>query len=147
MSDKYQSADLILKLYEMRREPVLREARSWIFFFNPTSAQDIVQTLMGGHGAHYRMVTTYWDMAAALVNHGAIDEAMFADANGEHLMVYSKIEPYLAELREIFHSPHTLKNLEELVKRSPDAQERVRGIRERMKMMAEMQNAGRKDEG
>src|SRR5919199_4626269 len=113
MSTKHEDANLILKLYDLRREEVMRKARNWyIFEFNPDNVQYIINTLMGEHSAYFRMVTSYWDMAASLVNHGAIDEQMFNDANGEHMVVFAKIEPFLAELRAMFNSPNAMANLE-----------------------------------
>ena len=79
------------------------------------------------------MVTTYWDMAASFVNNGAIDEKMFNDANGEHLGVFAKIEPFLAELRSMYGSPEYLQHLEQLVMRMPDAKARLAQIRARIK--------------
>ncbi len=70
---KQEDANLILKLYDLRREPVMREARNWFFTFNPTSAADYMETMFGDHSGHARMVISYWDMAASLVNNGAID--------------------------------------------------------------------------
>lgn len=134
MSKEYESADLILKLYEMRREPVMREARNWVIGFFPESAQDIMQTMVNPQtSAFYRMVTTYWDMAASFVLNGAIDEKMFNDAAGEHVVVFSKIEPYLEEVRQIMQNPNVLKNLETLVMRMPNAKETLAARRETMK--------------
>ena len=131
---KAESAELILKLYDLRREPTMREARNWIISFFPESTQDIMQALISPEtSAYYRMVTSYWDMAASLVNHGAIDEEMFADAHGEHFVVFSKIEPFLPELREIMGSPKVLANLEKLIMRQPDAKENLAKTRESMK--------------
>jgi hypothetical protein len=130
---KYEDANLILKLYEMRREEVMRQARNWMITFNPTSAQEIMQAILGPNSAYFRMVTTYWDMAASFVNNGAVDEQMFNDANGEHVVIFSKIQPYLAEFRELIGSPNYLAHLEKLVMRLPDAEERLENTRERMK--------------
>ena len=131
---KAESAELILKLYDLRREAKMREARNWIISFFPESAQDIMQALIKPEtSAYYRMVTTYWDMAASFVNHGAIDEEMFADAHGEHFVVFSKIEPFLPELREIMGSQKVLANLEKLIMRQPDAKENLAKTRETMK--------------
>lgn len=131
---KAESADLILKLYDLRREPVMREARNWVISFFPESMQDIMQTMINAEtSAYFRMVTSYWDMAASFVNHGAIDEDMFADAHGEHIVVFSKIEPFLAEIRETMGSPNYLKNLETLIMRMPDAKEMLDKRREMMK--------------
>jgi hypothetical protein len=129
---KQQDADLILKLYDLRREAVMRQARNWFFTFNPTGIQDFIDVLTGENSGYYRMVVSYWDMAASLVNNGAIDEQMFNDANGEQIFVYSKIEPFLPELRAAFGAPDLLANLEKLVKRMPNIEERIAGMRQRM---------------
>src|SRR2546423_8945098 len=76
--------------------------------------------------------------SASFVNHGAIDEQMFFDSNGECLVVYAKIEPFLAEIRATSGMSQYLQHLEQLVLRLPDAQERLTGIRERMKKFAAM---------
>ena len=134
MSKEWESADLILKLYEMRREPVMREARSWMIGFFPESAQDVIQAMINPQtSAYYRMVTTYWDMAASFVINGAIEEKMFSDAAGEHIIIFSKIEPFLQELREMTGNPNGLKNLETLVMRMPNAKETLAARREMMK--------------
>src|SRR5918912_2410720 len=109
MGTKYEDANLILKLYELRREEVMRKARNWfILEFNPGSLQDIINEMMGPNSAYLRMVTSYWDMAASLVNNGAIDETMFNDANGEHMVVFAKIEPFVAEMRQAFNNQQSL---------------------------------------
>ena len=135
---KQQDADLILKLYDLRREAVMREARNWIWTFNPTSVQDVIDTLLGEHSGHYRMVLSYWEMAAAMVNNGAIDEKLFNESNGEHIFVYAKIEPLIGELRTFFGSPDFLLNLETLVKRIPESEQKIAAMRERMKRFAEL---------
>ena len=129
MTDKVKSAELILKLYDLRREAVMREARNWFFTFTPESAADIQRTAMGEHGGYLRMVTTYWDMAASFVEHGAIDEEMFNDANGEHVFIFAKIEPFLTELREKV-GPRMMVHLERVVMRLPDARERLEHVRQ-----------------
>ena len=133
MSTPYESADLILKLYDMRREATLRDARQWFRHFSPDSAQAIVDTVAGPDSAKYRMVTTYWEMAAALVNHGAIDEALFNEANGEHAAVFSKVEPHIVEYRTRIGVPHYLANLENLVMRLPNASARLAALRDRLR--------------
>jgi hypothetical protein len=135
---KQQDADLILKLYDLRREAVMREARNWFFTFNPTSAQDVIEVLLSEHSGHYRMVVSYWEMAAAMVNEGAIDEKLFNETNGEHIFVYAKIAPVVDEIRTMFGQPDFLENLEKLVKRLPNSEERVTGLRERMQKFAAM---------
>lgn len=130
---KVESADLILKLYDLRREEKMREARNWVIPFFPESAADIMQAMINAEtSAKFRMVTTYWDMAASFVNHGAIDEEMFADVHGEHIVVFSKIEPFLEELRAILGLNY-LKNLETLIMKQPDAKEMLAARNEMMK--------------
>lgn len=138
---KHEDADLILKLYDLRRETVMREARNWLFTFNPTSIQDVMETMMGEHGAHFRMVISYWDMACALVTNGAIDEELFNQTNGEHVFVYMKVEPVLQDIRAMFNNPEFLKNLETVVKRIPDIETKLPEMRERMTKFAEMREA------
>lgn len=135
---KTESADLILKLYETRREPVMREARNWFAGFFPESAEDIMNAIMNPETSHlYRMVVSYWDMAASFVNHGAIDEQMFMEVSGEIVVVFCKIEPFLAEFREMTKRPQMLSNLETLVMRQPGAKELLSTQREMMKMWME----------
>lgn len=138
---KHEEADLILKLYDLRREAVMREARNWLFTFNPTSIQDVMETMMGEHSGHFRMVISYWDMACALVNNGAIDEELFNQTNGEHVFVYMKVEPVLQDIRTMFNNPDFLKNLETVVKRIPDIETKLPEMRERMTKFAEMRAA------
>ena len=135
---KHEDADLILKLYELRREPVMREARNWMFTFNPTSVQDVMETMVGEHSSHFRMVISYWDMACALVTNGAIDEELFNQTNGEHVFVYMKIEPVIEGLRAMFDNQEFLKNLETVVKRIPDIETKLPAMRERMAKFAAM---------
>ena len=130
---KQEEAGLILKLYELRREETMRKARDWYFReFNPESMADFQAAMMGEHSGHLRMVITYWDMAAALVNNGAISLQMFDECNGEHIGVYSNIEPLVVEIRRAF-APEFAANLEKLIEAAPDGKKRVAMARERMK--------------
>lgn len=139
MDTKQESANLILKLYELRREETMRKARTWFTRFDPQSAQDVMNAMMNEEtSAYLRMVTTYWEMVASLVNNGAVDEKMFNDANGEHVFVFAKLQPILGELRQVFDSPQAFAHLERLVMNMPDAQERLDKMRERFKLMARM---------
>ena len=131
MSSPYESADLILKLYDLRREEVMRAARQWyIREFHPQNAQDVVNVLRGNHSAYFRMVTSYWEMAASFVNNGAIDWKMFMDANpGEPINVFVKLYPCLEELRSMFASEYddsqAFQNLEQVVMKLPNAKEQI----------------------
>jgi len=128
-------AGLILKLYELRREETMRKARDWYFReFNPQTMAEFTAAIFGEHSGHVRMVITYWDMAAALVNRGAIGLELFTEANGEHVGVFAKIEPLLGEIRGMF-GPVFAVNLEKLIDATPGGRERAAATREQMKAM------------
>jgi hypothetical protein len=135
---KQEEADLILKLYDLRREEVMRQARNWFITWNPKSPEDFMDVLTSEKSGLYRMVISYWDMACSLVNHGAIDPQMFNDANGEHVVVYAKMEPFIPMLREQMGAPQFLAHLEKTVKALPDAEERIKNTRERIAMIIEL---------
>jgi hypothetical protein len=148
MSKEYESAELILKLYDLRREETMRKARDWFFTFDPQSVEDVATAARGEHSAYYRMVTSYWDMACSLVNNGAIDERLFADANGEQYLVFAKIQPFLAQIREATGQPNYISNLEKFVMRQPDIEQRLERMRAMVKqMLAQRANAGAQSQG
>ena len=75
---KQEEARLILELYDLRREDTMRKARDWYFReFNPQSLAEFTNEMFGAHSGYLRMVVTYWDMAAAMVNNGAISVELF----------------------------------------------------------------------
>jgi len=128
MADQSQAAAVLLKLYELRTEPALRQARAWFAFeFHPQSAHDVLRTWLGpGHtSAPYRMVTTYWDMAASLVVQGAIPFDMFNAANTEHYVTYAKLRPFLAEIRASTKYTDYLVNVEQVATTGADADARI----------------------
>jgi hypothetical protein len=97
MPTPFESAQLNLQLFDLRREPILREARAWFLReFNPESFADVVALARGERNASFRMVLGYWDMAASLVTTGAIDADAFRAAHGEIFATFSKIYLYLA---------------------------------------------------
>src|SRR5215510_8077006 len=135
---KAKDADLILKLYDLRREKTMRDARNWFFTFNPQTPQDFMEVLTSDKSGLYRMVISYWDMACSLVNNGAIDPEMFNDANGEHIFVYAKMEPWLPILREEMGNPQFLAHLEQTVKEIPNCETRLAAVRERMQKIIDL---------
>lgn len=140
---KAQDALVILKLYELRGEALMREARRWFFTsFSPASGREVVALLLSGEreSAYYRMVASHWDVAAALVNHGGVDERLFLEANSEHVVVFAKLQPFLAEIREAIGEPDYLLNLERLVMKVPNVEHKLenrRRLLERWKSNAE----------
>ena len=130
MTEAQGAGQLILKLYELRTDDELRRARDWFASqFFPQSPEEVLAAWVGPESARYRMVTTYWEMAATLVNHGAIPEDMFHGANTEHVAIYLKLQPHLARLREMTRYPSYMTQLERLVGRMPDLDERAAPMR------------------
>ena len=132
MATPVDSANLILKLYELRREDTMREARNFMLTFDPKSLEDYMASMMGPNSAHVRMVTSYWEMAASFVVNGAIDAAMFDESNGEHILVFGKFEPFLPQLRAAM-GPSVFQNLEKVCISAPGGIERVRATAERIR--------------
>jgi hypothetical protein len=140
------SATLLLKLYELRTEERLRNARAWFSFeFHPKTAKDVLRVWLGpGHeSAPYRMATTYWDMATSLVVSGAIDAAMFNAANTEHVAFYVKLRPFIHEVRASVGDPRYLVNLEQVVLTVPDAEARMELLDRYMRRQAALAAEGR----
>jgi hypothetical protein len=134
---KQDEAELILKLYDLRREETMRKARDWYFRdFHPQSLADVTDALFGEQSAYLRMVVSYWDMAAALVNEGAISLDLFTSTNGEHIGVFSKLEPLLGEIRNAL-SPRFAANIEKLIDATPNGRKQCADFRERMKTIRE----------
>ena len=122
MPTAFESATLNLKLYELRREPVLREARDWFLReFNPETLEELITIVGGGRNASFRMVLGYWDMAASLVTTGAIDAAAFLAAHTEVYATFGKIEPFLEVIRAGSDEPDFCKHLEAVVMTDPKA--------------------------
>jgi hypothetical protein len=131
MPSPFESALLNLQLFDLRREPILREARDWFLReFNPDTFDELVAIVSGERNASFRMVLGYWDMAASLVTTGAIDANAFRAAHGEVLATFSKIHPFLAEMRKVSDEPEFCKHLEAVVLGTPDAEAILKRRRE-----------------
>ena len=132
----YEDAQLVLKLYELRREEKLRAARDWFGTkFFPQTAEDVT-ALTGTENAYYRMVTTYWDMAASFVARGILNADLFLDSGGEMIFVWAKLGEFVPQLRQSL-APNLLRNVEHIIESSPRAQERVGPTRQRIAKMRE----------
>jgi hypothetical protein len=129
----HADADLILKLYDARRESEIRKARKWwTTTFWPTSADDVVKVMRAAgtdENAWFRQVLGYWNIAASFVTHGVLNEELFLEpsCSGEMFFIYAKLEPYLAEVREKMQNPMLLSNFEKLAK-SKNGRERYKVI-------------------
>jgi hypothetical protein len=123
MPTPFESGLLNLQLFDLRREPVLREARAWFLRdFNPRSVAELADVLSGERNASFRMVLGYWDMAASLVTTGAIDAEAFLAAHGEVFGTFSKVQPFLDEMRRASGEPDFCKHMEAVVMTAPNAQ-------------------------
>jgi hypothetical protein len=123
MPTPFESATLNLRLFELRREPVLREARQWYFAeFNPETFVEFAAIVSGERNASFRMVLGYWDMAASLVTTGAIDAEAFRAAHGEIVSTFAKVRPFLAELRSTSGESEFCQHIEAVVLGMPDAE-------------------------
>jgi hypothetical protein len=111
----YQDAELVLKLYDMRREERLRAARAWFTGqFTVSSLGELMEKCPPGseHNAYFRQVTTYWDMAATFLVRGIINPELFFETQGEMLFVFEKIRPILEDIRKSRKNPLAYRNLE-----------------------------------
>lgn len=132
MDTKPNDALAILKLYEIRSEALMRQARAWFFSdFQPQSGREILALMQTGEkaSAFYRMVSSHWEVAAALVNNGGIDEKMFLEANSEYLLVFAKLQPFLNEIREMIGEPDYLAQLERLVLKVENVEKKLENRR------------------
>jgi hypothetical protein len=121
MPTPYESARLNLQLFDMRREPVLRKARSWfVLEYNPETFDEAMAALRE-HNDRFRMVISYWDMAASLVTTGAIDHAAFLAAHSEIVATFAKVQPFVEQMRASFREPTFLTHVEQVVLGMPDA--------------------------
>src|SRR5262249_31064494 len=121
MATPFESAQLNLQLFDLRREPVLREARHWFLLdFNPETFDDVVAVVSGERNASFRMVLGYWDMAASLVTAGAIDADAFRAAHGEIFGTFAKIQPFLPEMRARSGEPDFCRHVEAVTVGAPD---------------------------
>ena len=135
-----KDADLILKLYDLRREPVLRKARYFMtsqFWPQNYAEFKAVATAFGTEqNAWLRQVLSYWDMAAAMVLSGAIDEDLFFQCNAEPHFLYAKFKPFIEQTRKDLNNPDFLASVEELANKTPEARERVKRLEVRIKARA-----------
>jgi len=146
----YHDAELILKLYDLRREAVMRQARDFFANFSPSSFEELM-AVMGNFGApenaYLRQVLTYWETAASLIVHGALNAELAQDTLGEMNFVYAKIQPFVKQIRQMLKSPEFLQNMEKVVEGTAEARERLARMQERMAEFAKMRAAAAKQGG
>ena len=116
MKATYDDVKLILQLYDMRREPRLREARRWFTAsFKPKSYEELTALCPPGSepNASYRMVTTYWEMVASFLTSGVLNSELFYQSGRELLFVWERTRDIVPAIRDTMKHPRELKNLEE----------------------------------
>lgn len=133
-------AELILRLYDLRREPELRKARNWcVIHFWPENADDYMKvgTALGTQeNAWLRQVLSYWDLAASFVVRGVLNADLFLEgaSSGEMYFLFSKIQPFLNELREKTQSPKMMANIEKVIYMTNEGRERFEMIKKNVAM-------------
>jgi len=116
----HDEVNLMLRLYEMRREPRLRQARSWfVENFSAATPEEVMQKYprSSEESTSIRMVTSYWEMAAGIVNRGLIDDDLYFESNGEAWVVWEKIRHLVPAFRAMYKNPHIYGQLEKLSQR------------------------------
>ena len=134
MSKKLTAADaqLVLHLYELRREAEMRKARHWwLSEFWPQSTDDflkVAQAMSAPENNWLRQVSSYWSMAASFALHGAIDIDFFLQPaiSGEMVFVFAKVQPFLKDLREKMGDPQMFGNIEKVITGSKFGRERLK---------------------
>jgi hypothetical protein len=111
----YEDVNLILKLYELRREEKMRQARDWFgLHFHASSADDVqrIAPLGSQENAYFRMVTSYWEMVASFLTAGVLNQDLFFQSGGELLFVWERLRQIVPAMRESMKNPLWLRNLE-----------------------------------
>ncbi len=115
----YDDANLLLRLYDLRREDKLRAARDW-FVKNARfeSLEDLLKVCPPGsqENAYYRQVTSYWDMVASFISSGVLNAELFFQSNRELLLVWVRVEKLVPQVREAWGDPSMLRNLERVAR-------------------------------
>lgn len=112
----HDQVNLMLHLYELRREPKMREARAWyIENFHPQTPEDVFKIAPPGseQNAYMRMVGSYWDMVCNVINRGLIDEEFFFENSGEQWIVWDRLKTIAPAMRALTKNPHMWANIEE----------------------------------
>ena len=135
-------AQLIMQLYDLRREAEMRKARNWVLGeFWPDSVEDIRRILLAFPSQEnnwYRQVIGYWDMAASFVVRGVLNADLFFDNSGEMYFLYAKLKPFIRPIREEFHAPDFLANVERIAEATQESRERTARLEERIAFRKKM---------
>jgi len=140
-----KDAQIVMQLYDLRREAKMREARDYLIVqFSPESADDFIKlaTAFGSkENAYFRQVYSYWNMAAALVVQGAVDKDLFISWSTEMYFVWAKIQPYIQDVRAAMGIQEFLQNVESVVEGDVQGRKRREMLQQRQKKIREMRAA------
>ena len=123
-----EDAEIIMRLYDLRRETEMRKARAWYAGWWPSSADDVLKVLNASgtpENAWFRQVNGYWEMAASFVLRGILNEELFWDNSGEMWFVLAKLQPFLKEVREKANIPHGFLRVEKVATQTKDGRDRL----------------------
>lgn len=116
----YEEVNLMLRLYDLRREPKLRQARAWFTEnFHPLTPEEMMEKYPQGgeENTYIRMVISYWEMVASIVNRGLINDELFFESNGEIWVVWDRMRIIVPTWRAAFKNPLLFSGIEETCKR------------------------------
>jgi hypothetical protein len=132
---------LILQLYDLRREAEMRKARNWwageFFPQNPDDFLKVAWAMGTQENNWLRMVSGYWGMAASFVLHGALNEDLFLQPgfSGEMFLIYAKLHPFIKELRQKMDDPHVFRNVEKVITHTKWGRDRLQFMLKRVETM------------
>lgn len=137
----HHDAEIVLRLYDLRREEVMRKARNFMAGqFWPQSADDIVavfQNFTAEENAYFRQVISFWDMAVSLANRGAVDNDLFSDWSNEMYFIFAKFAPHLAEVRKKIDAPQWMGGIEKFINSKPEYQAKFENVQKRVANMSQ----------
>ncbi len=134
----HHDAELVLRVYDLRREPVLRESRRAILReFWPKSFGDVEAVLKGDHPLNpsYRQVASYWEMVYSFVRHGIVHPELWLENNAEGLFLFAKVDPFLAQLRQA-STPLAFRNAEWVARECPEGRAAYGRVQARVAQLA-----------
>ena len=132
-------AELLLHLYELRRETVMRQARSYVGGqFQPRSAEEFIDAIRKGdqHTSYILQVFGYWDMLCAFVLHGALTDGLVYDTCQEMYFQWAKIQPYIKTFRRELNLPEWMRSIEKVVNGSLKGRRRIAAMQASAKAFA-----------
>jgi len=137
----HHDAEIVLKLYDLRREEVMRKARNFMSTqFWPKSGSEVVKLMQdfgSENNAYFRQVTSFWDMATTLVHRGAVDPDLFSDWSGEMFFIFAKLHPYLDEVRKQMDAPQWMGNIIKFIESRPENKTKFDAFKKRVAGMTQ----------